>query len=214
MTPAPRADTRQAGACPATAATAHHHARPPRPAPPRIPRDPAAPDPHWPDRWPLRTQLELAPLLTAPGCARDHATAVLREWRADTGLTDTAALIVSEMMTNAVISTRGHGYPDPVRLWMLGDGTSALFLIWDATIPAPVPAQPAPEAEHGRGLTIVSALSAQWGYYHPAEQPGGKVVWALLRPDPSGPSQLLTLNPRAAGTVRPQRPATPRLSPR
>lgn len=188
MTPPPRTDAR-----PATAPAARHHAPPrPAPAPPRIPRDPAAPDPRWPDRWPLRTYLELAPLLTAPGCARDHATAVLHEWRADADLTDTAALIVSEMMTNAVLSTRGHRRPDPVRLWMLGDGRSALFLIWDATTPPPVIGNAAPEAEHGRGLAIISALCPQWGFYHPAEQPKGKVVWALLKPEPPDPARFLT----------------------
>ena len=80
---------------------------------------------------------------------------------------------------------------------MLGDGRSALFLIWDATTPAPVLCVTAPEAEHGRGLTIVSALCAQWGFYRPAE-PGGKVVWALLKPEPPDPSRFLSLDARVA----------------
>ena len=40
----------------------------------RIPHDPAARDPQWPDRWPLRTHLELAPLDTATACPSGGAT--------------------------------------------------------------------------------------------------------------------------------------------
>jgi hypothetical protein len=71
--------------------------------------------------------------------------------------------------------------PDPVRLWMLGDGASALFLVWDATMPALVRDIATPDAEHGRGLTIVEALCVRWGAYYPDERPGGKVVWTLMQ---------------------------------
>jgi hypothetical protein len=37
--------------------------------------------------------------------------------------------IRSELLANAVITTQAHGYSDPVRLWLLGNGTSALFLV-------------------------------------------------------------------------------------
>lgn len=162
---------------------------------PAPPRDPAASDHRWPDRWPLRSYLELAALYTAPGCARAHLRAVLWEWGADAGLTDTCELIVSEIATNAVTSTREHGCADPVRLWMLGDGESVLLLIWDATMPAPVPRATTPDAEHGRGLTLVAALSRQWGYYRPAGGPGGepagKVVWSLLAPEAPAPAQFI-----------------------
>jgi anti-sigma regulatory factor (Ser/Thr protein kinase) len=176
-----------------TAAMPAHGVHAPRFTPVQawIPRDPAAQDHGWPDRWPLRTQLELAALVTAPGCARAHVSAVLREWHADPGLTDTAALIVTEMMTNAVLSTHAHGYPDPVRMWMLSDRGSVLFLTWDATMPAPVLASAAPADEHGRGLALIDALCESWGFYHPAEQPGGKVVWALVKPEAPDPSRFL-----------------------
>jgi hypothetical protein len=63
-----------------------------------VPRDPAAPGHRWPDSWPLRSYLELAALETAPGSA--HAGAVLWEWKLD-AIGDEAALIVSELVTNA-----------------------------------------------------------------------------------------------------------------
>jgi anti-sigma regulatory factor (Ser/Thr protein kinase) len=163
---------------------------------PAVPRDPAAPDHRWADRWPLRSYLELAALYTAPGCARAHARAVLWEWGADAGLAETLELLLSEMMTNAVKSVQEHGCPYPVRLWMLADGGSVLLLVWDATMPAPVPRVTTPDAEHGRGLTLVDALSRQWGYYHPAAQPGGeqpagKAVWALVEPQAPAPAQFI-----------------------
>ena len=119
----------------------------------RIPRDPAAPDHRWPGQWPGRSALELAALDTAPGCARAHARAVLQQWKTASAAADDALMVVSELVTNAVTSTRKHHSAAPVRLWLLGDGTSVLILVWDATMPPPVPAPgPAPrDAEHGRG---------------------------------------------------------------
>ena len=144
-----------------------------------VPVDPESRDQRWPDQWPRRSYLELAALETAPGCARKHACALLWEWKLD-AITDESALIVSELVTNAMLSTQVQGLSEPVRMWVLGSGSSALFLVWDATMPAPVPANPAPDAEHGRGLTLVDALSTRWGCYYPAGPPGGKVVWGLI----------------------------------
>lgn len=171
---------------------AAHRDREPRftPAPP-VPRDPAAPGHQWADRWPLLSYLELAALPTAPGSARAHVGAVLWEWSLS-AISDECALIVSELMTNAVTFTREHQRPAPVRLWMLGSrGTSALFIVWDAGRPAPVRRAATPDAEHGRGLEIVGILSAQWGYYHPAEHPGGKCVWALMTPEAPEPGHFI-----------------------
>jgi anti-sigma regulatory factor (Ser/Thr protein kinase) len=147
----------------------------------RIPRDPAADDRRWPYLWPLRTQLELAPLDTAPGSARAHVSAVLREWRTGQDAIDVGALVLSELVTNAIETTWKHGLYAPVRMWMLSDRTSILFLVWDATRPAPVLRDVTPDAEDGRGLDMVNTISERWGYYHPDEQPFGKVVWALIR---------------------------------
>ncbi len=146
------------------------------PARARIPRDPAAQDHTWPDRWPLKTRLELAPLIRAPGNARAHVSAVLREWQVADDTIDVTALIVTELMTNAIATTQEHGLYAPVRLWMLSDQRSVLLLVWDATVPAPVLRDATPDAENGRGLKLVNDLSETWGYYHPAEQPHGKVV--------------------------------------
>jgi hypothetical protein len=145
----------------------------------------ARPDHNWPDRWPLRSYLELAALDTAPGSARAHVGAVLREWGIG-DIADDACLIVSELITNAVFSTRDACRTDPVRIWMMaGSGAGVLFLIWDSTTPAPVRRVTTPDAEHGRGLNIVEAVSAGWGSYHANGHLGGKVVWAIAGPAPT-----------------------------
>jgi anti-sigma regulatory factor (Ser/Thr protein kinase) len=172
-----------------TAPTPAHRAHMPRftPVPPPVPSDPAALDHRWPDRWPLRSYLELAALLTAPGSARAHAGAVLWEWGLG-AIGDVATLIVSELVTNAVSATQAAHRSEPVRMWMLGSrGASVLFLVWDATDPAPVRRVASPDAEHGRGLDIVDALSARWGSYYPDGQHGGKIVWAAMHAGDAGP---------------------------
>jgi hypothetical protein len=186
----PRADARPKGGHHRTApAMPAHRAHVPRitPPPPPVPRDPAAPDHRWPDRWPLRSYLELAALETAPGSARAHADAVLWEWGLE-ALGDAATLIVSELVTNAMLSTRAERRAEPLRMWMLGSrGASVLFLVWDATEPAPVRRVTTPDAEHGRGLDIVDALCARWGTYYPDGHHGGKIVWATMHAGDTGP---------------------------
>jgi hypothetical protein len=108
---APRADPSPTGDRKVTAtmpARPAHRVPVPRytPAPPR---DPAAPDHRWPDRWPLRSYLELAALKTAPGCARAHLRAVLWEWGAGAGLADTCELIVSDSLTPCACGCSGTG---------------------------------------------------------------------------------------------------------
>jgi len=50
--------------------------------------------------------------------------------------------------------------------------------VWDAAPGKPVPARTDdPDAEGGRGLLLVEALSSGWGWY---ATPYGKTVWARL----------------------------------
>jgi hypothetical protein len=58
------------------------------------------------------------------------------------------------------------------------EGARALALV--VTDPCPLPPvkhDPAKNAEHGRGLHIVEALSARWGW---RQQDPGKAVYAIL----------------------------------
>ncbi len=133
-----------------------------------------------PDQWPLQSSLPLGPILTAASCARAHATQVLWEWGIS-GLADTVALIVSELVTNAVEASRAMaGGPFPVRYWLLSDRKQVLIVVWDASPLPPTRLDPADDVENGRGLMLVDALSARWGWYAaPWDAIEGKAVWAL-----------------------------------
>jgi hypothetical protein len=58
--------------------------------------------------WPLQTRLPLAALPTAPGCARGHVRTVAHEWGLR-HLADTAELLTSELVTNAVQASQRPG---------------------------------------------------------------------------------------------------------
>jgi hypothetical protein len=138
--------------------------------------------------WPHQSYLELGSLPTAAPCARLHTTLVLWEW--DLGaLVPTAALVVSELVSNAVQASRGitesrfadtwaPGTP-PVRVWLSADEYRVVIQVWDGSDQPPVPQPVEPEADSGRGLLLVGSLSSEWGCYAP-EKCSGKVVWAVV----------------------------------
>jgi hypothetical protein len=143
-------------------------------------------DPEAP--WPHQSFLELAALPTAAPCARLHTTLVLWEW--DLGvLVQTAALVVAELVSNAVQASlgltgsrfAGHWAPGtpPVRIWLSADEERVVIQVWDGSDRPPVPQPVEPEADNGRGLLLVGALSAEWGCYTP-DKSSGKVVWAVV----------------------------------
>jgi len=133
-------------------------------------------------RWQHHDYLELGALPTAPGTARGHAGNVLREWRL-LAFTETIQMVVSELITNSVTAARGISLPGSqpvVRLWLLADAASVLVAAWDAAPGIPRCRPAGQDAEDGRGLAIVAALSARWDSYRCAEPYGGKVTWALI----------------------------------
>jgi anti-sigma regulatory factor (Ser/Thr protein kinase) len=124
--------------------------------------------------------LELAPLPGAVPCARLHAVNVLAEWGLD-DLADDAALVISELMTNAVRASAALPARPPVLLHLTAGQRSLRVEVHDSSPAEPVFCTPDPGAEHGRGLAVVVALSARCG----SQRAGHcrKVVWAeLARP--------------------------------
>jgi hypothetical protein len=131
--------------------------------------------------WPLRTFLELGALPGAVPCARLHARNVLAEW----GLTvfsESTGLLVSELVTNAIQISRLAELDAPVRLWLVSDRAQVVIFVWDASPLPPLPGDVGEDVESGRGLLIVQAASARWGWDFPPGM-GGKVVWAVAEPE-------------------------------
>ena len=130
-----------------------------------------------PGYWPLRSFLELGALPGAVPCARLHTRQLAWEWGL-TQLSDDAAVIVTELLTNAVAAAQAIEPVWPVRLWLISDATQIAILVWDANPQPPVRTQTDTVAESGRGLLLVEAISSQWCWY-PAQDTIGKVVWAV-----------------------------------
>lgn len=88
-----------------------------------------------------------------------------------------AELLVSELVTNAVVHGAGDG-EQPVILELERDGPVLCVRVSDASGSPPAPVGDVGTAENGRGLTIVAALSKEWG--HQLLPGGGKTVWCEL----------------------------------
>ncbi|MDJ0347663.1 ATP-binding protein [Streptomyces sp. H10-C2] len=110
------------------------------------------------------------------GCARAELLTTLDGWGLSE-VADSAAVVLSELVTNAV----RHAHVSPgreieTRYLRVGDGVR--IEVHDAAEQRPGRATPSAEAEHGRGLFIVDALSECWGV---SERDGaGKSVWAVV----------------------------------
>jgi anti-sigma regulatory factor (Ser/Thr protein kinase) len=129
------------------------------------------------DEWPLQSYLELATLPGAVPCARLHARQVLCEW--GEAFSKDAELVVSELVTNAIQASLSAESILPVRLWLSCDRSRLLIQVWDSNRYPPVRTNADGYDESGRGLLIVEAISTKWDW-HPTEDQGGKVVWALM----------------------------------
>jgi anti-sigma regulatory factor (Ser/Thr protein kinase) len=137
--------------------------------------------------WPLQTRLSFAALPTAVSCARLHVRSIALEWGLQ-HLADTAELLCSELMTNAVqasqrMKIRADLPVVPViNLWVISDGISMVLHVWDASPEMPVRKDTAPDEESGYGLLLVETLSKDHGVYRKAD--GGKTVWCMITADP------------------------------
>ncbi|MFG3253645.1 ATP-binding protein [Streptomyces sp. NPDC048172] len=90
-------------------------------------------------------------------------------------LVDTAELCTSELVTNVITHV---GEATPITLHLTHPGPHARLSVTDPDPRAlPVLLKATPDAESGRGLTLLDALTLRWG----VEQHGeGKTVWCEL----------------------------------
>ena len=111
----------------------------------------------------------------APRLARAFVAENLQGWQLD-GLVETASLVVSEVVTNAVIHARSDAElllertPTALRISVIDHGEGL------------APREKTGGGDGGRGLVIVEALSSRWGT-EPTD--GGNCVWAELAIEPA-----------------------------
>jgi len=109
--------------------------------------------------------------------ARFHVRAALVFHGLDSYAED-AAIITSELVTNAVQHVRGDGTETiGVTLARAWNPSAVTVVVSDSSPDGPRRCDPSADREQGRGLQIVEALSAHWGW-HP--QHGGKAIFAVL----------------------------------
>jgi anti-sigma regulatory factor (Ser/Thr protein kinase) len=116
----------------------------------------------------------------AAGAARLFARSTLFDWDMD-ALVDSAAVIVSELVSNAMRYglTNPQNPPvssQPVWLGLLLQEKTVLCAVSDPSPEVPVVKEPDYLAESGRGLHIIDSLSDAWGWTSPDH--AGKTVWA------------------------------------
>jgi anti-sigma regulatory factor (Ser/Thr protein kinase) len=123
--------------------------------------------------WPLQTPLELGAFPSAVPCARGHVRTVALEWGLP-DLADTAELLASELVTNAV---QAYGRLKPadqaaipvVRVWLVCDRIAMIIHVRDASSELPIRKDIALDEEGGRGLMLVGTLGKEWGTYRKAQ---------------------------------------------
>lgn len=103
--------------------------------------------------------------------ARRFVTDLLPQWDADEDTVELAALLVTELVTNATRHSDGHvelrvSFQDRLRV-----------AVFDDSHRLPTLRRPGEWEPNGRGLQLVEALAARWGV-EPEE--GGKTVWFEL----------------------------------
>jgi anti-sigma regulatory factor (Ser/Thr protein kinase) len=131
--------------------------------------------------------------LTIPGqpeqvsAARAFVTRTLSAHRPGTDA-DTATLLTSEIVTNAIVHTKSGVEGGTVTIVVIGIPRGVLIEIIDGGAAGTPVVKGDLYATDGHGLFLVQNLAAQWGYLR---EPAGTTVWFHL-PAPDEPQQALT----------------------
>jgi anti-sigma regulatory factor (Ser/Thr protein kinase) len=112
--------------------------------------------------------------------ARATATGALLAWACPGGARQDAVVVVSELVTNAVLHAAA-----PVRLRLAlahpPEGSVLRIEVSDGSPTPPRPRTPTRDLPDGRGLHIVQALAGRYGVLETTE---GKTVWAEITLEP------------------------------
>lgn len=91
------------------------------------------------------------------------------------GYAEDAEMVASELITNAIEHAGAPKFG--LEVMQLAGSAAVAVIVTDPSPQPPVKRDPDEDTEHGRGLNIVDALSASWGWR--PEDPG-KAVYAIL----------------------------------
>lgn len=120
-------------------------------------------------------ELWLTPQPEAVGEARRQVRLTLTDWKVPDDAVDTAVLITSELVTNAI---RHCDIGHLVHVHITDDGGQLLLEVSDPSRWHPRPVIASIDAENGRGLLLVRAAAADFGARD--RDPVGKTVWATV----------------------------------
>jgi hypothetical protein len=152
---------------------------------------------HRLELWPLHGAITLEAVEVAVPSARAHVEQHLREWDC-TEICQDAGVVISELVTNAVLACAGlRPKAPPLVVWLGSDTSHVLAGVADASPRTPLRLNLGIDAEGGRGLALVEAFSTRWGWHPTATAGLVKVVWAEWRL-PSRPGE-------EPGSARPTR---------
>jgi anti-sigma regulatory factor (Ser/Thr protein kinase) len=110
----------------------------------------------------------------APGAARRWLLESLRNFGGFEAAADDAALVLSELATNAILHARS-----PFSVVVRAERSLLHISVEDRAPVGPMPGAAEPMVESGRGLRLVAVVSSRYGVE--AVTGGGKRVWAELR---------------------------------
>ncbi|MDT4939207.1 MAG: hypothetical protein QOG80_2878 [Pseudonocardiales bacterium] len=110
---------------------------------------------------------------------------------------DEVVLVASELVGNAILHTAPAPSGELAVAWRV-DAGSITVQVDDQSALEPRPRQPTVDAPSGRGLTIVDALAADWGFERHA---GGKHVWARVPIQPGSPRMTRSATDKVARSI-------------
>jgi anti-sigma regulatory factor (Ser/Thr protein kinase) len=118
----------------------------------------------------------LEPTPDSPAMAREYCDGVLAEKQCDSETVSDARLVVSELVTNAVLHAR-----TPIEVQVLVGAATLRIEVTDSGLDRP---QRWAESDRGgRGLPIVEAVASRWGVL---DQGSRKTVWCEIAVRPYG----------------------------
>jgi anti-sigma regulatory factor (Ser/Thr protein kinase) len=117
------------------------------------------------------------PVPQAVSAVRHLVVSALQEW-GDDQLAADAALVASEMATNAIMHA-----DSPLLAFIHRSSEAVLIGVKDARAGGLLRSPSSSDATSGRGISMVAALADAWGC---DELPDGKIVWAEFSRNPSG----------------------------